>query len=932
MKNLLLLLFSRRFNPVIVFIFLLLPATEFLHAQNDSVLLQNVLKTGQYGMGLSSQVTGTSKLKLFGQPLIILDGMPYYTFSSNIINYATADLSDIANMLGISEEEIESVTVLTDPTDLMSYGSAAKNGAIFITTKRATNNNIYYNLKTRISWEKPKYNMLDNDQYINYLNEAYWNRYSLDGIITGAPTDNFISYFIEDLMTDPNYRRNTNWFDEITQTGFQQEHTLSLSGQHKGIGYRFSSTFNKETETIINTGNTDYNFRLFLDYKVRDLLYISGGVDYINRSNNDYYKSDNVMDIRELALKMLPNMSIYEYTDEGEITENFFLPTTSIQGSQFINPVALAMLVKNNTNQSFLNPKLSINLQPFKSLSYYLTLDYLKQSNENILAYPDLLNSYFSKHLQETANNKNTDKKSLNIRNRINFRPNLGTRHILNLFGEYNSRISEYSGKVSYVSPYSNVNIIHSESTDKINDALVGLNYKLLNKYQVEFISSTEKMKLNRTIHNRTFNYGGSLQWIISNESFFTFRPYINSMRFKVSKGITYNPYTITTTRYEPTRVYIDRLDTVEVYESTDFDLNTSFLNNKILLKISYFKRSYANENLIATYLPVAPGAAEPNIVFQNSDVHGWEILFNSQLVNKNDFKINFGIVIKNTKNSISYLNFPSYYFSYSIYNGIYPNDNFELNKPFGEIAGLKYMGVYQYGSFIAGSQDDAPVARDISGNVIRDLYGNPIYITYKANDINYIFQGGDAKYQDQNFDGTIDENDVVVIGDARPLLSGTFGPDITFKRFWLGTFFNFSYGNDIVNLARMNLENMYTLSNQTITTLDRWKKPGEVTDVPRAVSHFSYNWLGSTRFVEDGSFLRLKALTLKYALPEHIREKLNLKKLSFYATAKNLFTWTKYKGANPDINLNTDWYSYGFDSNYAVPIKEIVFGVNIGI
>lgn len=210
---------------------------------------------------------------------------------------------------------------------------------------------------------------------------------------------------------------------------------------------------------------------------------------------------------------------------------------------------------------------------------------------------------------------------------------------------------------------------------------------------------------------------------------------------------------------------------------------------------------------------------------------------------------------------------------------------------------------------------------------------GNPSPMTFgKGTSAKYQFQGGDAIYQDINHDGRIDENDIQQIGNARPKITGTGGTSLQYKDWWLGFFFNFRYGNDIVNLARMDLENMYTYNNQTIAVNYRWRKDGDQTDIPRALNNYGYNWLGSTRFVEDGSFFRLKTITLKYQIPEKIISKLHLSNLSLYITGKNVFTKSDYQGADPYISLNSTWDTYGYDDNYKAAIKQWIVGINVSL
>jgi hypothetical protein len=161
----------------------------------------------------------------------------------------------------------------------------------------------------------------------------------------------------------------------------------------------------------------------------------------------------------------------------------------------------------------------------------------------------------------------------------------------------------------------------------------------------------------------------------------------------------------------------------------------------------------------------------------------------------------------------------------------------------------------------------------------------------------------------------------VVYLGDANPDFTGGFGSSAKWKNFSLNIYFYGRYGNEIINLTKMRGENMASYDNQTTATLSRWRKPGDETDMPRALIGYGYNWLGSDRYVDNGSFLRLKYVTLTYYMPKTLIGKINL------------LTFTRYLGQDPEININSSdgtIYTVGYDqSNTPVP-KELTFTINV--
>ncbi|MDD3196384.1 MAG: SusC/RagA family TonB-linked outer membrane protein, partial [Paludibacter sp.] len=222
---------------------------------------------------------------------------------------------------------------------------------------------------------------------------------------------------------------------------------------------------------------------------------------------------------------------------------------------------------------------------------------------------------------------------------------------------------------------------------------------------------------------------------------------------------------------------------------------------------------------------------------------------------------------------------------------------------------------------------------RDASGNVIVDKNGTarPIWFNYyqKGGANRYRFRGGDAMYEDINHDGSIDELDIVYLGNANPKLNGGFGPTFRYKNFSMNAFFNFRVGNKIINAARMNTENMYYDNNQSNAVNWRWRKEGDDTGIPRALHLAGYNWLGSDRFVEDGSFLRFKYLTFNYSLPQNTLKKLNLSRLNFYLTFNNVAVWSKYTGVDPEVGYGGLGLSR--DDSRTPRSKDMTFGASIG-
>jgi hypothetical protein len=186
--------------------------------------------------------------------------------------------------------------------------------------------------------------------------------------------------------------------------------------------------------------------------------------------------------------------------------------------------------------------------------------------------------------------------------------------------------------------------------------------------------------------------------------------------------------------------------------------------------------------------------------------------------------------------------------------------------------------------------------------------------------------------YEDVNHDGNINYQDIVYLGNSNPKFTGGFGSSVTYKGQWkLTAFFNYRYKVDVVNGTKMLTTNMYSFDNQSTAVLRRWRKDGDVTDIPRAMYRTGYNWLGSDRYVEDASFLRFRSLTLRYTAPKKISDKVHMKNLSGYLTAENLFTWTPYTGQDPEVALKgSDPFRVATDNSLTPPVVMLTIGLSV--
>jgi hypothetical protein len=357
-------------------------------------------------------------------------------------------------------------------------------------------------------------------------------------------------------------------------------------------------------------------------------------------------------------------------------------------------------------------------------------------------------------------------------------------------------------------------------------------------------------------------------------------------------------------------------------------------------------------DNIIGNYrLPSTTGYS--SLAYKNSGTvrnYGWELNMNLNNVKlAKDFSMSMYFNIGNNFNEI--LELEEAYLEEK--NGKYEqpqNSKYlprvQIGNPSGAIYGFRYKGVYRYSyknwekalaEEEAGRNGTCPIVRDAEGNVVYEANGQPkklvLFYDNEEGKSFYEFKGGDAIYEDVNHDGTINQLDIVYLGNSNPAAQGGFGLTFRYKKWSLRTSFTYRWDVDVVNSSRMAFENMSSFDNQSVAVNWRWRKEGDVTDVPRALYQQGYNWLGSDRYVEDGSFLRIKYVSLRYSLPKKWAQALHATAINAYFTVNNLFCFSRYSGTDPEVavqNFNASLPGVAYDRSRTPRSKDWTMGLSV--
>lgn len=919
--------------------------------------LDIVSNSGDLGSGSSMRIRGSGSINSNAEPLIVLNDIPYESHVDESFDFSNATQEQFANLLAINPEDIEEITVLKDGAAAAVYGARGANGVILIKTKRGVKGppRVQYLYKFSMHKQPKGRKMLNGDDYTMLMKQAYFNP-GQDENAGNIPEYNYDPTYPEYW----NFVNNTDWVDEVTQYGYTHDNTVNVNGGGEKAKYRASLGYLTQTGTIIEQKLDRISALMNLDYQVSDRLKFSTEFSLTHTKNHKTY--DEYGNILDIAYRKMPNVGVYRRDDTGALTNDFYIipQSSQLDASQknLVNPVAMAHLAKYDETSMRIIPTLRVQydiLNPEKHrLRYqgYVQFDIENRKDDRVL--PRELTSYaWNNDNVNRVSRRDAESLNMQTKHELLFMPQIGHGHSLMLLGAWeltsgNSQAQEFrkygmpNGIESPTVP-GNERSFSSGKGEWHSMAYMGrLHYAFKERYILD-VTVRRDGSTRFGPGNRWGTFPAvSGKWILSDEKWFDSWEWFNTFGIRAGYGKTgrmpdaeYLHYARYNSNYgsgggnsyidistlKPASIRLSNLKW-ETANSVNVGIDANLFNYKINFDFNVFKDK--NKDLLFSNQTIPSSTGFGSISYINGgsmEKSGWEFNFWTQnLLKFNDFSFDFNVNLSNYNSKITYM-LPEILESYEGQFVKTPNDSrfvnrVQLGNAYGSIYGLRYKGVYQYSDYVEGREGTCPFVKNADGEYIKDSNGNPMPMYYDYGGINYKFRGGDAIYEDINHDGTIDELDVVYLGNCNPKLYGGFGFTFRWRQLSVNAFFNFRTGNKIANYARMRAENMYTNDNQSIATNWRWRKEGDVTDMPRALYQYGYNWMPSDRFVENGDFLRFKYLTFNYGFTKEVCQALRLQQLNLYLTLNNLCTWTKYTGVDPEISPNgmtgvvEDWSS----------------------
>lgn len=840
-----------------------------------------VVNAGAPGSNVSIRIRGLGSINST-DPLLVIDGVP----------------TDMP-LNALNQNDVETIDILKDASATAIYGSRGANGVVLITTKKGKSGDgiisVSANWGIQDATSVPK--MLNASQFASLHNDMMANNNR-----TQRP----------DFEDPTSWGKGTDWTDALLRTAAMQNYSVSYSGGTDKSNYYVSGSVFDQNGIVINTSYRRYTLQFNNESKVRPWLKFGNNVtlSHDTKKNGDY----SILN----TLASLPTQSIYneDGTYSGPGTEAQYY-------GDLRNPIGTARLNNTTTKGYNVLGNLYGEASLFDKVTYKMTggIDFKFWDENNFTPKYDwqpipVVNSYRS----EQSN------KSLTYLwdNTLTYMDTFNEKHNLNVMIGSSAQNNTYN--------YSKASIqgFLSDSNNQLNNGLLDPTvggskneWALLSFFGRVNYSFNDKYLLTATVRrdgtsritkaNRwgTFpSFSGA--WRLSEESFYKRNNILSDIKIRMGYGVTGNQGVLdnyaAVTRLKTSQYVFNGTPVSTLYplvmpnpdikwetvKQGNIGFDASLFKQRINVTFDAYVKN-TTDMLVSMVVPITTGYSDiytPMINAGKVRNTGWELTVASQNI-KGDFEWNTDFNISYNKNKIIKLNN-----NVSIYSGYQQHT---VGLPVGSFYGWVTNGIFQNWNEV-----------------------NSYAYQYQGTDAANGTAPGDIKFLDINNDGVVNDYDRTYIGNPTPAWNFSMTNTFSYRNFDMQVFLQGVAGNDIYNANRVTLEGMYTVRNQTKKVLNRWTGEGTSNSMPRAIySDPNKNTRTSTRFIEDGSYLRLKNLTLGYTLPESLIKKASINSLRFYMSAQNLLTLTKYSGFDPEIQGGVD------NSNYPLT-RTISFGVDL--
>ena len=894
--------------------------------------LNAVRRSGTPSIGANLFLRGYNSIYATNQPLFVVDGVIYDVNSygnSLITQHSTNPLADI------DLKDIDNITVIKDGASI--YGTRGGNGVILITTGQAKDVATKIDFATYGGFNSVgrQIPVMQAGDYRTYLSDLLKTTWLNDDQIQSIP-------FMNDNKTNADYYRyhnQTNWQDQVMSNSFNQNYHLKVTGGDDIATYALSLGYTTNQGIITNTDLNRYFMRFNASFKLSAKLTANANLAYtsseqslkdqgINTKTNPLY----------LGLIKAPFLPVNQTGDDGSRSPN--LADTDIFGIS--NPsVAIQKIQDINKNYRFSGSfGLSYELTKNLNINTIIGLTFDKVRENIFIPGNGITHDTLNLALATNRSGSNVQRLfSLYNDTRIAYHKTFNFIHDItaNAGARYNKSESQSDYGLGYNSATDNFVSVGngSNSLRKVGGEIGDWNwlnmyyntdYKLLNRYLFSFNAAidgssrfgkkaADAMVLTLNDNKLAFLPSVAAGWLISSEKFMSRIKLIDLLKIRVSYGLTGND---DIGNYTARQYYISqnllgmqglvrgnignpglKWETVTRFNT---GIDGSLFNERLSFSIDVFNNRTTD---MITFEPVTTASGFSYAITNSGGMKtkGIELALNGRVINKG-IKWDIGLNLSTSKNEITQI-----------------PDNRLVTPTFGGASILTEVGraanlFYGYktdGIYTSAAEATAAGLSNKSAN------GNLSP-----------FQVGDVRFTDNSGDKIIDQHDMQVIGDPNPDFTGAVNNVITWKRWSFDALITFSKGNDIFNYTRSVLESMSNVYNQTPVVLNRWRADGQLTTIPRAAfGDPSGNSRFSDRWIEDGSYARLRTMSLNYDVA--IKPGL-IKYLKLYATGNNLLTLTGYLGYDPEFSAAGTIFSQGIDIGMEPQFRSVQLGVRIGL
>ena len=896
-----------------------------------------VVTTGDGSLGAEANITirGNNSLTQSNAPLYIIDGFP----------------SEGSFATSINPADIESIDVLKDASATAIYGARGANGVIVINTKRGTEGKptVNFSASFSLSHIANKIDLMDSYEFVRLQEELVTDTSSMASSYYGYSEEYGRNLTLEDYRNI----KGIDWQDELYRTAFQQNYNISLSGGNKeGLRYNVGFSALDQDGIIIRSNFQRYQGKANFTLPITKKLTLNVNANYSRTATNGVNPTTAETTSSSSGWLMYSVWGYRPVTAPGQdILDSIIDESVDGSNDYRFNPVKTAKNEYRKTLVDYLNSNIALTWKITPELTFKTTGGYVmnKRRREEFNG-TETYTGYPGSPSGKGVNGAIywTDQASWTNENTLNYKRRFGRSHNVDLMAglSLQGQKNTYEGvsATQITSEELGIAGIHTGNYQSVPSnyydwrmmsMFLRANYNFRYKYYLTFSFRADGSSKFPSDNRWGYFPSVGASWNFNRENLFKNSEWLNNGKLRFSWGLTGNnrtqtPYDfysqITVTPgsgnsfdyvFDGTRVpgyYFSNManDKLkwETTEQWNVGIDLGFFEDRLKVTADWYDK-VTHDLLLYALLPASSGYEQGMLNIGSIRNRGFEFTLETVNIKTRQFQWSTSFNIAFNRNRILGLVDNQNTLQSSVSWETHFNSQFpyisQVGKPTGMMYGFIYEGTYKPEDF------------DANGNL---KSGIP---AYKGNKM----QPGDLKYRDLNGDGKIDDYDRTIIGCGQPLHTGGFNNSFNWKNFDLNIFFSWSYGNDILNANRLIFESGWKAqTNQLASYAGRWTPDNPTSDIPRAGATGSEEY--SSRVIEDGSFLRLKNVSLGYTIPSRQLRKAGISSMRVYVSADNIWTLTNYSGPDPEVSTRNSVLTPGFDWSAYPRAYGFTAGVNI--